>query len=95
MVIMDKCKLIEIWTALESLVVSLDRIGSYEVDNGNDAARQALDEFFVPENCLKFSHARMLMNELIENEFPGTSQELEKISEDEKSIGYWQYTSKK
>jgi hypothetical protein len=91
---MEKKKLIEIWQALESLVVSIDRIGSYEVDNGKEAALKALDSYFVPENCNKIAHARMLINELIETEFPGTDKELEEMAENEKLIGFWQYPRK-
>lgn len=92
---MEKDKLIAIWSSLESLVVSLDRIGSYEIDNGKQVALKALDDYFSPENCKKFSQARTLINELIENEFPGIGSELEDLAENETSMGYWQYPKKK
>jgi len=91
---MEKEKLIQIWKALESLVVSLDRIGSYEIDNGKEAALLELDKYFCPDNCNKFSNARMLINEIIESKFPGTDIELENMAEDENEIGYWQYPKK-
>ncbi len=91
---MEKEKLVEIWKALESLVVSLDRIGSYEIDNGKNSALLELDKYFCPKNCNKFSNARMLINEIIESEFPGTDIELENMAENEKEIGYWQYPKK-
>ena len=92
---MEKDKLIAIWSSLESLVVSLDRIGSYEIDNGKQAALKALDDYFSPESCKNFSQARMLINELIENEFPGIGSELESLAENEASMGYWQYPKQK
>lgn len=92
---MDKTKIIEIWVVLESLVVSLDRIGSYQFDNGKEAALKEIGKYLSPENCKRFAKARSLINEIIEDEFPGSGIELDNLTENEQLIGYWQYPNKK
>jgi hypothetical protein len=87
---MNQEKLIEVWKALESIVVSLDRIGSYEADRGQDAAKDALYEYFHSGIFRNVATARTNVVNLIEAFDAGAKDRLEALAEDGVSVHCWQ-----
>lgn len=86
---MNQDKLVEIWKVLESLTVSLDRIGSYESRVGRDPARDALYDFFRSGLFKQVSAARTTAVDLIEAADPSAAAKLDALAEDGVSVRYW------
>ena len=82
-------QLIEVWKTLEVLTVSLDRMGSYWLAHDEDAAKTALHQFMDATLFEKISHARSLVVSMLEDHAPAIIHNLEKISENESEMGYW------
>jgi hypothetical protein len=85
----DSDSLIEVWKVLEMLTVSLDRLGEYERDCGQESARNALDTFMGPPMFHRIAHARSIMVSILEQCDPAMMDRLELMAEDEDEIGYW------
>jgi hypothetical protein len=81
--------LIAVWKVLEMLTVSLDRIGTYEYRYGEDAGKNALDQFMNPKGVQKISSARMILKEFMQQHDPNMRDRLEILAENEEDIGYW------
>jgi hypothetical protein len=85
----EKEQLIEVWKVLEVVTVSLDRMGSYWLAHDEDAAKDALHEFMNPTRFEKISHARSLVVSMLSDHDPAIIPHLEKMSENESEMGYW------
>ncbi len=85
----DLEQLIEVWKVLEILTVSWDRMGSYWLAHDEDAAKDALHEFMNPTLFERISHARSLVVSMLEYHAPVILDYLEKMSENESEMGYW------
>lgn len=85
----DSETLIEVWKVLEMLTVSLDRLGEYERDCGQEAAKNALDKFIGGLTFDRIAHARSLMVSILEQCDPTIRERLEMMAEHEDEIGYW------
>ncbi len=85
----DLEQLIEVWKVLEILTVSWDRMGSYWLAHDEDAAKDALHEFMNPTRFERISHARSLVVAMLEDHDPVILDYLEKMSENESEMGYW------
>ena len=81
--------LIEVWKVLEALTVSLDRLGTYWNVRGEEAAKEAIHEYFEPVLNNRIANAHKLLVEFLENCDPSLSEKLELMAENEDDIGYW------
>ena len=79
-----------IWSILEALTVSLDKIGSYEAYRGTEAGMTALHAYFTPELFHRIAYARRTMVDSMIAADPGWDEELERLTDDRVTIGYWQ-----
>jgi hypothetical protein len=77
----DKADLVEAWSVLENLAVSLDQIGG-AIDDRADQ-QQALDDYLTPELAQAINRARMRLAQYL------SDAEAEWLSEN--SIPYWNY----
>lgn len=85
---MDNDRLIEVWKVLETLTVSLARIGSYSTEHGRDAAIQALYAYAEDGLAPEVSKARtILLEELLKSDATIEGR-LEEIVESS-SLRYW------
>jgi hypothetical protein len=85
----EREKLVEVWKVLEVLTVSLDRLGMYQVFNGEEAAKEALHRFIGPAISEKIADARYLMVSILESRDPKIGDRLEEMAENEQEMGYW------
>jgi hypothetical protein len=82
-------KLIEVWKVLEALTVSMDRIGTYWLAHGEEAAKQALHEYMNPAVNKRIAIARHLITGVLEARDPKMRRRLEEIAGNESDIPYW------
>lgn len=82
-------QLIPIWKVLENLTVSLDRLGEYERIHGQEAARAALQAYINPALFQKIAQARHILVSLLEKHDPNLMDYLERLADNETTIGYW------
>lgn len=87
-------KLIEVWKVLEALTVSLDRMGTYWLFHGEEAAKEALHQYIGPAMNERIASARYLMVGILESHDPDVMERLEALAENENDIGYWEGPSK-
>ncbi len=83
--------LVYIWTVLESLTVSFDRIGAFEAIHGHELGKEALSQYIEPVLNERIAEARARMVSILETSNPAWADELERLSDDETTIGYWQH----
>ena len=79
--------LIDVWRVLETLTVSLDRIGSYEVFHGEAAAKEELHRYIGPKLFRRIANARHKLVIMMEQCEPSIAERLERLAETE--IEYW------
>jgi hypothetical protein len=82
-------QLVEVWRVLESLTVSLDRLGMYQLHVGERRAQEALDRYMNPAMFQRIANARRILVTLIEELDETMAEELERLAEEDDGIGYW------
>lgn len=82
--------LIAVWKVLETLTVSLDRMGHFWLVRGEDAAKEALHKFMRPVMFDTIAQARQTLVTMLEGCDPTILEQLELLSADEREMGYWQ-----
>ncbi len=85
----DKRDLIEVWKILEMLTVSIDRLGSFEIFHGEEAAKNALHDFIGAEVSERIAIARRIISSALRASDPSVGYKLEIMAENEEDIGYW------
>jgi hypothetical protein len=82
-------QLIPIWKVLEDLTVSLDRLGEYERIHGQEAAKAALHAYVTPALSQNIAQARHVLVSILEKHDSSLMDYLERLADDEATIGYW------
>src|SRR4051812_17267390 len=82
-------KLVEIWRVLVALSVSMDRLGAYNLVCGEEAAKDAVHQFFGAEMFQRISKARGAITTLLIERDPTIEERLEAIGDNEMEMGYW------
>ena len=72
-------KLLEVWKVLETLTVSLDRMGWFSHAHGEEQAKDALHEYMSPALVKRMAHARRLIIEVMEVHDPEVMDRLEAL----------------
>src|SRR5262245_4640487 len=85
----DLDSLVEIWKVLEILTVSLDRMGHFWLEHGEDAAKEALHQYMEHTMSEKITQARSLIISVMENYDPAIMDRLEELADNEAEMGYW------
>lgn len=85
---MDNEKLIEAWKVLETLTVSLARIGSFSAEHGRDAAMRALYAYAEDGLFHEVSTARAMLLEALSKSDAAIEDRLENIA-GSSSLRYW------
>jgi hypothetical protein len=85
---LDNEKLIEVWKVLETLTVSLGKIGSYSAGHGRDAAMHALYAYVEDGLGREVSTARTMLLEELSKSDATIEDRLEEIVESS-SLRYW------
>jgi hypothetical protein len=80
--------LLAIWKVLESLTVSLDRLGSYESQHGREAGKIALRQYFDNDLFRDIASARKLLRGELVKQYPTIEPHLEMLAESPE-IKYW------
>ena len=83
-------ELLNIWTVLEALTVSFDRIGAYQALRDPDGGPAALAAFIEPKLVQRIAAARAQVAALLRSADPEVTELLEHLAENEDAIGYWQ-----
>ena len=83
-------ELLNIWTVLEALTVSFDRIGAYQALRNPEGGPAALAAFIEPKLVQRIADARTQVIALLHSADPEVHELLEHLAEDEDAIGYWQ-----
>lgn len=82
-------KLLAVWKVLETLAVSLDRMGIFWHFHSEEQAKAALLEYMNPALVQRIAHARRLTIEVMQEHDPAIYDRLEALSEQDNGIGYW------
>lgn len=85
----DLEQLLEVWKVLETLTVSLRRLGEFELSYGEEQAKAALDEYVNPALSQRIARARRLIIEVMARHDPAIMDRLEELSVRDAGIGYW------
>lgn len=86
----DTETLVKIWSVLEVLTVSLDRLGHLWLAEGEDPAKNALLQFMGPAMSQQISAARTAAVLLLERVDPSIIEHIEALTANEAAMGYWQ-----
>lgn len=86
----DFPELLTVWTVLEALTVSFDRIGAYQSMRNPNGGPAALHAFIEPNLVGRIATARSIVVDLLEAADPHMRDLLDRLAADEDAIGYWQ-----
>lgn len=81
---------LDIWSVLEALTVSLDKLGSYQAQHGAEAGSRALNRYFQPKLFRRIANARRKIAEAFIEADSRWDEKLDQLAENEAEIGYWQ-----
>lgn len=88
--VQDKfAELLNVWTVLQTLTVSFDRIGSYAAIRDEFRARDALWAFIEPRLFERIATARGQLAAILEEADAEAHELLEHLADDEDAMGYW------
>jgi hypothetical protein len=82
-------QLIEVWKTLNTLTVSLDRIGTFQAFHGEQKGKEALSEYFEPKLVRRIAASRRMVTSILESADATLLEKMGDMADDEEAMGYW------